>query len=102
MVFLEEKNSNLSYFIKSNLNLNLNEEHLIIILFNLVNNMKLIHSANIVLRDIRPENILINENCEVKFTNLDMSRTLPECCIAKGSGNTKRVRNSIFSQNLME
>lgn len=31
-----------------------------------------------------------------------LARTLPESCIGKGSGNTKRVRDSIINQQLKD
>ena len=31
-----------------------------------------------------------------------LSRTLPESCIGKGSGNTKRMRDSIIKQSLKD
>jgi hypothetical protein len=77
-------------------NSNFNEDHLINILYNLLCALKTVHASNIVLRDIKPENILINEQCEIKLKCNEKSRTLPSSCIGKGSGNSKRVRDSIY------
>jgi serine/threonine protein kinase len=42
-------------------NNNFKEEHLILIVYNLLCAVKQMHSSNIIYRDINPENILINE-----------------------------------------
>lgn len=43
----------------------------LIIMFNLIQTIKAIHSNNIVLVDMKPENILINKDGEVAFIDLD-------------------------------
>ena len=73
-----------------------------VILYNALQAMKFLHSANIVHRDIKPSNILVNENCHVKICDFGLSRSLPESCIGKGSGNTKRVRDAMLRFNLGE
>ena len=71
-------------------------------LYNLLCGIRFCHSANVVHRDLKPANILINENCEVKLCDFGLARTLPESLIGKGSGNTKRVRDSILKHNMSE
>lgn len=78
------------------------EEHLIMIMYNTLCALKYLHSANIIHRDIKPSNILINKDSQVKICDFGISRTLPECCFGKGSGNTKRVRDSILNTNLSQ
>lgn len=80
----------------------LNANHMKVILYNALQAMKFLHSANIVHRDIKPSNILVNENCHVKICDFGLSRSLPESCIGKGSGNTKRVRDAMLRFNLGE
>jgi len=75
-----------------------NEEHLRIIIYNTLCSLKYLHSCNIVHRDIKPANILINKNCQVMICDFGLARTMPESSIGKGSGNTKRVRDSIIKQ----
>lgn len=75
-------------------------EHLTIILYNTLCALKYLHSANIIHRDIKTSNILVDEDCNVKICDFGLSRTLPESCIGKGSGNSKRMRDSILKSNL--
>lgn len=64
--------------------------------------LKFLHSCNVIHRDIKPANILINKNCQVMICDFGLARTMPESSIGKGSGNTKRVRDSIIKQCLKE
>lgn len=76
------------------------EEHLVTIMYNCLCALKYLHSANVIHRDIKPSNILINRDSSVKICDFGISRTLPDSCIGKGSGNSKRVRDSILNTNL--
>ena len=52
------------------------EEHIIIILYNILCGLKYLHKGNIIHRDIKPANILIDENCRVRFCDFGLARTL--------------------------
>jgi serine/threonine protein kinase len=78
----------------------LNEEHLKIIVYNSLCALKFLHSSNVIHRDLKPANILINQDCQVLICDFGLARSLPESCIGKGSGNSKRVRDSIHKQQL--
>ena len=54
----------------------LEEEHIVIILYNILCGINFLHSANIMHRDIKPANILINSECEIKICDFGMARTL--------------------------
>ena len=40
--------------------------------------MKYMHSANVVHRDIKPDNVLIDKRCVIKFCDFGLSRTVPK------------------------
>ena len=58
------------------------------------------HSANVMHRDLKPGNILINLDCEVKICDYGLARTFPESLLGKGSGNTRRLREAILQKDL--
>lgn len=74
----------------------LSESHVIQITYNLLCSLKFLHSANVIHRDLKPGNILIDQDCQTKICDFGLSRSLPESCIGKGSGNSKRMRDSIL------
>ena len=70
------------------------------IIYNTLCAIKYLHSANVIHRDLKPSNILVNKLCQVKICDLGISRTLPQSSLGKGSGNSKRIRDSILKQKL--
>lgn len=46
--------------------------------------LKYIHSANVVHRDLKPKNLLINGNCDLKICDFGLARALiPELKVFK-------------------
>ena len=99
-VIMEYEQSDLRQLLKLGLSSKLTEEHVKLILYNLLCAFKYLHSANVVHRDIKPSNILINKDCQIKICDFGLSRTLPESCIGSGSGNSRRIRESISKNKL--
>ena len=54
----------------------LGEEHVITIIYNLLCALNFIHSANIMHRDIKTSNILIDDNCKIKICDFGLSRVM--------------------------
>jgi mitogen-activated protein kinase 1/3 len=54
------------------------KNHLKYVIYNLMCAIKFIGSANVVHRDLKPNNILINDQCQVKICDFGLARTLPE------------------------
>jgi len=59
----------------------LTREEAILLSYNLLCATKFMHSSNILHRDIKPGNILVNEDFEVKICDFGFSRgiTVPKC-----------------------
>jgi len=56
---------------------NFNDTHVATILYNILCVINFIHSANILHRDLRPCNFMIDENFKVTLSNFSLSRTQP-------------------------
>lgn len=77
-------------------------DHVNKIIYNCVCAVKFIHSANVIHRDIKPANILIDSECRIKICDFGLARSLPESCVGQGSGNTKRMRDSIMKSDVTQ
>ena len=54
----------------------LQEDNVVLILYNLLCAINYLHSANIIHRDIKPANLLISENSAVKICDFGLSRSI--------------------------
>ena len=80
----------------------LEEDHIVLIMYNLLCALKYMHSMNILHRDIKPSNILLNKDCQIKICDMGLARTLPESATGSGSGNSRRIRESIYKHGYHE
>ena len=55
---------------------NLEEEHLLVLTYNILCAMQYIHSANIMHRDLKPSNLMVDEHCSVIVCDFGMARTI--------------------------
>lgn len=54
------------------------KDHVIVILHNLLTAVNFIHRANLIHRDLKPANILINNECQIKICDFGIARTMPK------------------------
>lgn len=47
-------------------------------LYQILRGLKYIHSANVLHRDLKPTNLLLNANCDLKIADFGLARTLSE------------------------
>lgn len=99
---MEKEETDLRELLKLGQNVQISDEQIKLILYNLLCALKYIHSANVIHRDLKPANILINADCQVKICDFGISRTLPESMLGSGSGNSKRVRDSIVKTRIQQ
>ena len=54
------------------------DDHIKVVLYNLLCSINFLHSANVVHRDLKPANILIDGDCNILICDYGLSRTLPK------------------------
>ena len=54
------------------------DEHIKVVLYNLLCSVNFLHSANVVHRDLKPANILLDGDCNILICDFGLSRTLPK------------------------
>jgi len=52
------------------------EEHIKVILYNLLCSINFLHSANVIHRDLKPANILVDGECNLSICDFGLARTL--------------------------
>ena len=73
-LIMEFCESDLRKLLKSSLWLE--QEHVEIILWNLLHALKHLHKSKVLHRDLKPANILINEDCTIKICDFGLSRSI--------------------------
>ena len=58
--------------------LEIDEDISLELMYNMLCAMNFMHSANVIHRDIKPTNLLLNEDCQLKICDFGLSRTLPK------------------------
>ena len=76
-IVMDEEPIDLKNMMSSHFN-DLDDGHIVTILYNLLCAVNYIHSANIIHRDIKPSNVLISDSCEIKICDFGMSRVMPK------------------------
>ena len=71
-VVSELMETDLAQIIKSNQPLT--DDHIQFFLYQLLRGLKYVHSAGIYHRDLKPRNLLVNSNCDLKICDFGLSR----------------------------
>ncbi|KAL8166596.1 hypothetical protein V2J09_008095 [Rumex salicifolius] len=61
--------------------------HVKYVLFQILRGLKFLHSANVVHRDLKPQNILVNNNWKLKICDFGMARTTLQDSLVKMTAN---------------
>jgi serine/threonine protein kinase len=75
---MDKGEGDLSSLMKDYKSIDLKEDHVVTIMYNILCAMNFIHSANIIHRDIKPGNILIDSSCAIKLCDFGLSRVMPK------------------------
>ncbi|KAH8832603.1 kinase-like protein [Flagelloscypha sp. PMI_526] len=71
-IFMEPMEADLHQIIKSGQNLT--NEHVQYFVYQVLRGMKYVHSASVIHRDLKPGNLLVNADCELKICDFGLSR----------------------------
>ncbi|KAJ3874580.1 CMGC/MAPK protein kinase [Lentinula edodes] len=71
-IFMEPMEADLHQIIKSGQHLT--SEHVQYFLYQILRGMKYVHSAHVIHRDLKPGNLLVNADCELKICDFGLSR----------------------------
>ena len=55
-------------------NQDISDEHIQFFLYQILRGLKYVHSAGILHRDLKPRNLLVNGNCDLKICDFGLSR----------------------------
>ena len=88
----------LQTFLESKSTEEMNEQHVIVIIYNMLCSLSLIHSMDILHRDIKPANILIDSECKATICDFGLSRTLPKLSFTETEIESKRSEGQIAIQ----
>ena len=67
------------------------------ILYSTLTALTFLHELNIMHRDLKSANILVQADCNVKICDYGLSRTMPQCCTDEYSINSIKVRTILNS-----
>lgn len=56
----------------------LTQDHTKFFIYQLLRGLKFIHSADVIHRDLKPRNLLVNANCDLKICDFGLSRAILE------------------------
>ena len=70
--YMEPMEADLHQIIRSNQTLS--KQHVQFFTYQILRGMKFVHSANVIHRDLKPGNILVNADCEVKICDFGLAR----------------------------
>jgi len=75
---------------------NLSQPNLVKLAYNILLSLAFIHEANVMHRDFKPSNILVNQNYNVKICDFGVSRTVPKDNMGVEGFGSVHIRESYF------
>jgi mitogen-activated protein kinase 1/3 len=70
--------SDLNKVLNNARSVDMDEDHIIVLIYKLLCALKFLHESNIIHRDIKPSNILVDSDCNIKICDFGLARSLPK------------------------
>ena len=61
-----------------NSKMNLTDEHIKFFVYQILKGIYYLHSGDVIHRDIKPDNLLVNKNCQLKICDMGLARKFEE------------------------
>ena len=81
---------------------NINEEHVIVMLYNILCSLKFIHSTGVIHRDLKPSNILVDCDSRIQICDFGLSRCMPKNSDVANQLKEAKKNPMIHSSNAKE
>lgn len=65
----------------------LSDSHIKYFLYQILRGLKLVHTSSVLHRDLKPQNILLNTNCELVLADFGLGRVVPRAGALAGGGS---------------
>jgi len=75
---MELVSSDLKTVMNNSKKLEIEEDHCLVMMYNMLCAINFMHSSNIVHRDIKPSNILMFDDCSMMLCDFGLARSLPD------------------------
>lgn len=76
-IVMENVQTDIRKMLNSTPKTSLSEEHIVTILYNMLCALNFLHSANLIHRDLKPGNFLIDSHCNIKLCDFGLTRVCP-------------------------
>ena len=77
-IVMEYFESDLSTLMDKTGKLQFHEEHVITIFYNILCAINMVHTSNVMHRDVKPENILVDQYCHVRLCDFGFARPVSQ------------------------
>lgn len=68
------------------------------ILYQILCAVNYLHSLNMIHRDLKSLNVLVDDHCAVRLCDFGLARSLPESSVGKHNGQCSKIRHSVLTK----
>lgn len=99
-IVMDHVETDLGKIVKSGNQCQLDNSHVRNIIYNLLCALNFLSSANVMHRDIKPGNILMNKFCQIRICDFGLARTLPNCVLDSNGISPQALRMNLVGKQI--